>query len=40
MYSENTIIPKDSFIPTFTEALFTIAKGWKQLKWTLTEEWI
>ena len=24
----------------FTEALFTIAKTWKQTKYPLTEEWI
>ena len=28
------------FIPTFIEALFTIAKTWKQLKCQLTDEWI
>ena len=31
---------KDTFIPTFTVALFTIAKIWKQPKRPSTDEWI
>ena len=30
----------DIYTPTFTAALFTIAKGWKQPKCPLTDEWI
>ena len=29
-YPDKTIIQKDTFSPIFTEALFTIAKTWKQ----------
>ena len=31
---------KDTYIPVFTVALFTIARTWKQLKCPLAEEWI
>ena len=37
---EKTMTQKDTCIPMFTEALYTIAKTWKQLKCPLTEEWI
>ena len=31
---------KDIYTPTFTAALFTIAKTWKQSKCSLMDEWI
>ena len=37
---ENTIIGKDTCIPMFTVALFTIARTWKQPRCPLTDEWI
>uniref|UniRef100_A0A8W4FC87 DUF1725 domain-containing protein n=1 Tax=Sus scrofa TaxID=9823 RepID=A0A8W4FC87_PIG len=37
---DKTFIQKDTCIPMFTEALFTIAKTWKQSKCPLTVEWI
>ena len=40
IYPDKTIIQKDTFSPIFTEALFTIAKTWKQPKCPSTEEWI
>ena len=33
-------IQKDTCTPTFTAALFTIAKIWKQPKCLSTDEWI
>ena len=39
-YPDKTIIQKDTFSPIFTEALFTIAKTWKQPNFPLTEKWI
>ena len=39
IYSEETKIEKDMCAP-FIEALFTIARTWKQPKCTLTDEWI
>ena len=39
IYGE-TIIQKDRCISMFTEALFPIAKTWKQTKCPLTDEWI
>ena len=38
IYLEETLIYKDTCTPMFIEALFTIAKTWKQPKFT--EEWI
>ena len=35
-----TLPQKDTCTPTFTAALFTIAKTWKQPKCPLTGEWI
>ena len=35
-----TLIQKDTCTPMFTEALFTIAKIWKQPKCPSTNEWI
>ena len=42
IYSEKvkTLIGKDSHIPMFIAALFTIARTWKQPKCPLTDEWI
>ena len=37
---DKTFIQKDTCIPMFTAALFTIAKTWKQPKCPSTEEWI
>ena len=34
------IIPKDKCTPTFTAALFTRAKIWKQPRYSSTDEWI
>ena len=34
------MIQKDTHIPVFTEALFTIAKTWKKPKCLSTKEWI
>ena len=38
MYPEETKIEKDTCIPLFTAALFTIAKTWKQPKCPLTDK--
>ena len=35
-----TLTQKDKCTPMFIEALFTIAKTWKQSKCPLTDEWI
>ena len=40
IYSEKTIIQKDTFTPMFIAALFTIAKTWKQPKYPSTDDWI
>ena len=40
IYPEKTIIQKDTHIPTFIAALFTIARSWKQPKCPSTDEWI
>ena len=40
LYQENTIIRKDTYVPMFIAALFTIAPTWKQPKCTSIEEWI
>ena len=40
IYLRKTIIWKDTCIPIFIAALFTIAKTWKQPKCPLIEEWI
>ena len=37
---EETKIEKDTCIPLFTAALFTIARTWKQPRCPLTDEWI
>ena len=40
IYPENTVIQKDTCTRMFIAALFTIARSWKQPKWTLVDEWI
>ena len=40
IYSEETKIEKDTCIPLFIAALFTIARTWKQLRCPSTGEWI
>ena len=40
IYPEKTIIQKEACTTMFTAALFTIARTWKQLKCSLTDEWI
>ena len=37
---DKTIIQKDTSTPTFTAALLTTARTWKQRKRASTEEWI
>ena len=39
-YPEETIIEKDTFTPMFSEALFIIARIWKQTRCLLKDEWI
>ena len=40
IYPEETIIQKESYTTIFIEALFTIARTWKQPKCPSTDEWI
>ena len=40
IYPEETIIEKDTCTPMFSEALFTIARIWKQLRCPSTDKWI
>ena len=40
MHPEETIIEKDTCIPMFIAALFTIARIWKQPRCLSTDEWI
>ena len=40
IYTEKTIIQKESCTTIFIEALFTIARTWKQPKCPSTDEWI
>ena len=40
IYLDKTIIQKDTCTTMFIAALFTIAKTWKQPKYSLTDEWI
>ena len=40
IYPEESKTEKDTGIPLFTEALFIIAKTWKQPRCPLTDEWI
>ena len=40
IYSDKTVIQKDTCTHMFIAVLFTIAKTWKQPKCLPTEEWI
>ena len=40
IYPEETKIEKDTCIPLFISALFTIARTWKQPRCPSTDEWI
>ena len=40
IHPEETKIKKDTCIPLFIAALFTIARTWKQPKCPLADEWI
>ena len=40
IHPEETKIERDTCIPLFTAALFTIATTWKQPRCPLTDEWI
>ena len=40
IYPEETKIEKDTRIPLFTAALFTVARTWKQPRCPSTDEWI
>ena len=39
-YSKEAKIEKDTCIPLFIAALFTIARTWKQPRCSLTDDWI
>ena len=39
IYPEETKIERDTCIPLFIAALFTIARTWKQLRYPSTDEW-
>ena len=40
LYSEDTKTERDTCIPLFIAALFTIARTWKQARCPSTDEWI
>ena len=40
IYPEETRAEKDTCIPLFSAALFTVARTWKQPRCPLTDEWI
>ena len=40
IYSDKTLIKKDTCTPMFSVALFTIAKAWKQPTCPSTDDWI
>ena len=40
VYTDKTLIQKDTYTFMFTAALLTIAKTWKQPKFPSTDEWI
>ena len=40
IYPEETKIERDTYIPLFTAALFTIARTWKQPGCPLKDEWV
>ena len=39
IYPVETKIERDTCIPLFTAALFTIARTWMQPRWPSTDEW-
>ena len=39
IYSDKSFLEKDTCTRMFTEALFTLAKTWKQPKCPLTDDW-
>ena len=40
IHTEETRIERDTCTPMFIVALFTIARTWKQPRWSLADEWI
>ena len=40
MYSEKTIIQKDTYTPVFIAALFIIARTWRQPRCPSADEWV
>ena len=40
IYLEKTVIQQRTCTRIFTEALFTVAKTWKESKYPPTDEWI
>ena len=40
IYREETKIERDTCVPLFTAALFTIARTWKQPRCPSTDEWV
>ena len=40
IYTDKTVIQRDTYTPMFIAALFTIAKTWKQPKCPSRDEWI
>ena len=40
IYPEETKVEKDTSTPMFNEALFTLARTWKQPRCPLADEWI
>ena len=40
IYPQKTTLLKDKCTPVFIAALFTVARIWNQLRYTLTDEWI
>ena len=39
-YTQKTRVEKDTCIPLFIAALFTIARTWEQSRYPLTDNWI
>ena len=40
IHTKETRIERNTYTPMFTEALFTIARTWKQARCSLADEWI
>ena len=40
IHTEETRIERDTCTPMFITALFTIARTWKQSRWSSADEWI